>query len=341
MRVRGFYRLSLSTLIAVYVLILVGGIVRSTGSGMGCPDWPTCFGKWVPPTSADQLPENYKEIYSNYRHEKNIRFAKYLNVIGLSSTAEKILEDESIREEADFNALKTWIEYINRLIGVIIGLLIFAVFVSSIRFWNAQRSWTVVALFTFLMVGFQGWIGSFVVSTNLTPWTITVHMFLALVIVALLTWIIHQTSRDSFPVFKVAGLNPWVIGGLIALLFQILLGTQVRESLDQVARTIANRNDWIASLGTDFIIHRSFSWIVLIIFAGILFKLIQSEGARSFGLGVFLLLLCTVLSGVGMAYMSVPPALQPVHLGLASISFGTLFLLALKLNTGKTGVLVK
>src|SRR5688572_19818512 len=108
-----FRKLVRSTLIAVYVLVLVGGIVRSTGSGMGCPDWPKCFGQWTPPTSVDQLPSNYKEVYAEHRHKKNQRFAKYLSALGFQDTADKILTDESIKEEADFNPVKTWIEYLN------------------------------------------------------------------------------------------------------------------------------------------------------------------------------------------------------------------------------------
>ena len=40
-----------------------GGTVRATGAGMGCPDWPLCFGKFIPPTSEAELPENWEKFY--------------------------------------------------------------------------------------------------------------------------------------------------------------------------------------------------------------------------------------------------------------------------------------
>lgn len=324
---RSFRRLLFSTLVAVYILILVGGIVRSTGSGMGCPDWPTCFGRWVPPTSVSELPTNYKEIYSAYREKKNLRFVRYLKALGMTTTASSIADDPAVLQENDFNPVKTWIEYINRLIGVVIGLLIFVVFVTSIRYWKTERKLTIVALAAFLLVGFQGWMGSIVVSTNLTPWTITIHMFLALAIVALLIFLVHQSSYNA-EISSSAGFW-WLIGSMIVLLVQILLGTQVREAIDRVASVFV-REAWIANLGLEFIIHRSFSWIVLVMHAGLMVKLHKTEGSKVFALTLILLILGTILTGMGMAYFAVPPVFQPVHLLLATITFGVQFLFLLK-----------
>ncbi|HEY8934654.1 MAG TPA: COX15/CtaA family protein [Cyclobacteriaceae bacterium] len=327
---RSFYKLSISTLVAVYLLILVGGIVRSTGSGMGCPDWPKCFGAWVPPTSVSDLPENYKEQYSAYREKKNVKFARYLNAFGFKKTASAILNDKSILVESDFNATKTWVEYVNRIVGVIIGFLIFAVAISSIQFWRTERKLTVLAFLSLLLVGFQGWIGSFVVSTNLTPWTITIHMALALLIVALLIYLIHRTKNELKVESPVAF---WLLVACITvLLVQLVLGTQVREAIDMIAGKI-ERESWIVNLGSDFVLHRSFSWLVLALHIILIVKLAKTDSLKSFSLILILLILGTILAGVGMAYFSVPPFLQPLHLLLATLTFGWQFLFLLKLKT--------
>lgn len=326
---RSFRRLTISTLLAVYVLILVGGIVRSSGSGMGCPDWPKCFGSWIPPRSVHELPSNYQEIYADYRHKKNVRFARYLSAVGMKETANAILNDPSIRVEGDFNPVKTWIEYTNRMVGVIIGLLIFSVFLFSLRFWNTSRRLTIIAALSFLLVGFQGWIGSFVVSTNLTPWTITVHMFLALVLVALLIWLVHETNFGT-EINSSIGFW-WLLACMGVLLVQILLGTQVREAVDNVASSLP-RDTWIDHLGNTFILHRSFSWIVVILHVGLIVKLHKTQASKAFALSLIMLILGTLLTGLGMAWFNIPPFLQPVHLLLATATFGMQFLYLLKLN---------
>ncbi len=333
---RSFRRLCLSTLIAVYILILVGGVVRSTGSGMGCPDWPKCFGSWVPPTTVSQLPENYKEVYAAYRDKKNKRFAKYLIAFGFDDTASKILTNPQVLHENDFNATKTWIEYINRVVGVIIGLLIFALFILSLRLWNTERKLTLASFATLILVGFQGWFGSFVVSSNLTAWTITVHMFLALVIVGILIYIFKESNYGQN--ITIASTYGWVLACMAALLVQIFFGTQVREGIDRVALSF-KREAWIDNLGRDFVIHRTFSWIVLILHVILILKLRKTEAAKVFALALIMLLLGTVLAGVAMTYFSVPAFLQPVHLVLATVTFGILFMLVLRLNRRSESVL--
>jgi cytochrome c oxidase assembly protein subunit 15 len=334
---RSFRKLTLATLIAVYLLILVGGIVRSTGAGMGCPDWPKCFGQWVPPASVAELPANYKDIYAAHRHEKNQRFAKYLSALGMKATAEKLLADPTVLHENDFNPVKTRIEYINRVVGVIIGFLIFSVFISSIKFWRFERRLTVIAFLSFVLVVFQGWIGSIVVSTNLTPWTITVHMFLALLLVALLIYL-YFVAGDEQPQRRPGSVG-WLLACMAVLLVQIALGTQVREALDEVA-AVAARENWIGEIGEPFIVHRSFSWIVFLLHVGLIYKLVKTDGPKAFSLILILLILGTILTGAGMALYAVPAFLQPVHLLLATVTFGMQFLLLLKLSSKEESVLI-
>ncbi|MDW8330530.1 MAG: COX15/CtaA family protein [Cyclobacteriaceae bacterium] len=317
------YRTLISiTLGAVYFLILIGGIVRSTGSGMGCPDWPTCFGQWVPPTKAEELPSNYKENYSAYRDKKNQRFAAFLEAIGMKQTAYRLRNDESIRKEADFNAVKTWTEYINRLVGMVVGLLVTAVFIVSVSYFKSKKSVVITAGLALLTVIVTGWFGSIVVSTNLTPWTVTLHMALALVTVALLvlTKFLVENKEEVIqkPMFV------WLSAGLLLTVIQIFLGTQVRESVDQVATNNPDRTLWVGQLGTVFLVHRSLSWLLLIVNAFIGWRVYQAGWVRE-GITLFIVLAVSLISGAAMSWFDIPAFLQPVHLLGGALLFGVQF----------------
>lgn len=334
----GFKKLSFATLIAVYFLIMLGGVVRSTGSGMGCPDWPKCFGQWVPPTDESELPDSYKEDYAAYRHQKNVRIAKYLQFFGMSDKADQITKDESILVSEDFNVFKTWTEYANRLAGAIIGLMIFAMALGAVSYWREDRPIFYLSFFTLFLVGFQGWIGSIVVSTNLTPWMITIHMIIALVIVLLLIYInfrIRKPKMDQSSLHEHKMMLYLTIFCLGALALQIVMGTQVRESIDMIASGLAYgfRDTWISKVGLEFYVHRSFSIAILALHIWLLIVLMRSKDqffkVKKLGKWVVILIFMEILSGVVMAYFSIPPFMQPIHLLLSTVIFGLLFYMSL------------
>src|SRR5688500_13566798 len=132
-----FLKFSKLILINIFLVILSGRVVRTTQSGMSCPDWPKCFGRWIPPTSEDQLPANYKELYA----------FKYI--------------------DTSFNPYHTWIEYLNRLLGALLGLLLMVQFFWSFIYRKTNRTIIWLCLALLLLTGFQGWLGSKVVEANL------------------------------------------------------------------------------------------------------------------------------------------------------------------------------
>lgn len=337
--------MSLLTVIAVYVLILVGGIVRSTGSGMGCPDWPKCFGSVIPPTHVDQLPANYQEIYLEKRLAKNERFTASLERLGFTETAKEISEDKSILIEEEFNATKTWIEYLNRLLGVVIGLLIIITVWKSIPLWKVDKLIPILSISSLVLVLLIGWIGSIVVSTNLLSWIITVHMVLALLLVAILI-IANHRSHISFETKNAkmavpAKVKQLLILGMILMFVQVVLGTQVREQIDQISSNLGNmlRGEWVERVGLTFIIHRSFSLLLLgvhLLYFFWAFKYTLRRSQINLWSQILIgLILLEIATGMGMAYFGVPAFLQPLHLVFGSLIIGVQVILILQLREQK------
>jgi len=344
-----FRNASLITVIAVYLLILVGGVVRSTGSGMGCPDWPKCFGSWVPPTNVDQLPENYQEIYANKRIEKNERFVSMLHSMGFHNKAQEIKNDKSILVEEEFNATKTWIEYVNRLLGAIIGLLIIGTFLYSLPLWKLDRPLVILSLFNIILVIFQGWIGSIVVSTNLLHWMITLHMVLALLLVCLLLYVHYRSYKLAYPVQPKTDRVNWLYAVLMVSFvltnIQVVLGTQVREQVDIVAAQFGNlfRSEWVGHLGDYFLVHRSFSIVLMLVHVlfiyGVYKHAYRNSNIFRWSQILVLMIVLEIVTGVGLSYFALPAFLQPIHLAVGSLIVGLQFVILLLLNDQKRLVL--
>lgn len=336
-----FTRLNIITIIAVYLLILVGGIVRSTGSGMGCPDWPKCFGEYVPPTAVSSLPSNYQEIYLNKRIAKNLRVSSMFEKLGFVALAKQMTEDESVFVEQEFNVVKTWIEYLNRLLGVIVGFLIVLCLGSSLRYWKLDKPVVWASIGALVLVMFQGWIGSIVVSTNLLPGMITFHMLLAIGLIILLIWLRLRTETGEVGQLNTIGNRTKVllIVSMVLFVVQILLGTQVREAIDEIAHTLGEslRSNWIEELGLTFYIHRSYSLVLMALYlylaSGLLKELKSNRGVVALVMYVLLgMIVLEILSGAIMTYFALPRFVQPIHLTLALAIFGAEYYLYLLIN---------
>ncbi len=313
-----FRILALLTVLIIYLLILAGGIVRGTGSGMGCPDWPKCFGQWVPPTHASQLPPNYQEVYG-----------------------------AKLKGEVVFNATKTWIEYVNRLLGVLSGFFVFATLITSISFFNRDRPLFWGSLAAFILIGANGWLGSKVVSTELAPYLITAHLVLAILVVFALLFVwVHSNRRSWASGLSVGSATGYqirtiAIGVLILTFIQLVLGTEVRDNLDAVVKHLGyeQRQDWVDQLNWPFYVHRSYSLLVLAAHFYLIIKIraIRQAGIlRKLGAGLVAMVCVEIATGAIMGYFAVPALAQPIHILLAVMLIGIQFmvvLLTLQRNT--------
>lgn len=336
---RKFQFFNLAAIVLLFILILAGGVVRSSGSGMGCPDWPKCFGAYIPPTNASQLPADYKQKYVAGRLAKNQRFAKTLDVFGYSDLATRIREDKSILVPEDFNVGKTWTEYVNRLIGAISGIFLLLTAIYSFAYKSESTGIVIASVANLILVGFQGWLGSIVVSTNLVAWIVTVHMLLALAILALAIYGYHAAKVYNRPRMAVKGLI-YLLGVVVLLLsiVQIAFGTSVREKIDEVATHLQGgyRQDWVARAGEIFAHHRDLA-IVVFVLNVMLYALVRKSYNRhsihqqimSF---TFLMIMLQIGTGIALSYFALPPYAQALHILLASLVFGAQFYLLLNLS---------
>ena len=333
-----FKWIGITTIVLVYLLILVGGIVRGTGAGMGCPDWPKCFDNWVPPSDVSQLPDNYQEIMLEKRKKKNEKLNRLLSILGVDLTDER--SANQVYEATVFNHTKAWIEYVNRVIGVLIGFSIFLTTIASRKFISANSRVFVACILSFILVLFQGYLGSVVVSTNLFPGLITFHMAVAILIVLLLIYAVFIAEKPRHYVNLKLFTNRGSIICLALFLFstiQVLIGTQVREVVDMYTHDGMPRAVIANSLENHmiFLIHRSFSWLILLLSALFLYTSFKFKKVDLIHYLVFIFVIIEAIVGITLAYFGLPAISQPIHLLVGTLIIGLMFYVTLNNITEK------
>lgn len=331
-----FKPLIVTSLILIYLVIAAGAVVRMTGSGMGCPDWPKCFGYLIPPTERNQL-----EWKANHKYNEGqvIILNESLRVASTDFTSSARYQTENWEaytkhDYAVFNPTHTWIEFINRLLGALAGLATLLLFVSSLWRIKSDVISTVLSFLIVLGMGFQGWLGKTVVDSNLLPFKITIHMAMALVLVLILIILLAREKQLKKTSEKSTTIQRVLIFGLFLTLIQIAMGTQVRQFVDEQmhAFNLGEASAWLTDAPLLFYIHRSFSLLVLLVHGYLGYLLFQKKILPNVFTVILFLLVAEILTGIWMYYFDFPFSSQPLHLVLASLLFGaqSYFILTLK-----------
>ncbi len=301
---KNFRRFALFTTAATYFVIFVGGLVRVSGAGLGCPDWPRCFGCWIPPTSVEQLPPDI--------------------------------------DPAQFNFVLAWIEYINRLIGMTVGLFIAATALWALISYRQHRKIVIPAVIAALLTAVQGWQGSVVIASHLEPLVVTVHTLLALIIVSLLLYVTQETyyveKKSSFKASTWPASVTVSLGILwLVAIVQIVFGTQIRSSLEVISAQfpLLTSAEWILKVGALNHVHMTlglllaaYSWVVA-------FSIWKYRARFTPLMKQSLVAMVIVITGqlvLGIMFMVVKltPLLQVFHLWLAALYVGLTLVLYLQ-----------
>ena len=295
-----------ATFVLTFLVIIAGGVVRTTQSGMGCPDWPKCFGLWIPPTNASQLPADF----------------------------EKYLKAQDI--DHSFNVYHTWIEYVNRLLGVLLGL--FAVIQTALLFFKKtqQKQSFKLALAFLIGVILTGLFGAIVVKFNLAHASISIHLFFAIMLAQIQLALYMSVKGKLYK--KTAGtkMRRAIFLLLIVIFVQSVLGTMVRMYVDDVSSALhfEQREAWLADMPIAFLIHRTFSWLVLgaVFYANWYCRkvpVLKNPLRKLIGI-----ILMSVTTGIILYYLDMPAIAQPLHLLLASVAITqTMYILLYTKNT--------
>lgn len=187
---RVFDKLVLVAAILTLCVVVLGAYVRLSDAGLGCPDWPGCYGTLTVPQSVAAL-EHAQITYPNSPVEHS----------------------------------KAWKEMVHRYFAGVLGLFVLAIFILG---WKKRSEikvspWLSSALL--VLIVFQAALGMWTVTLLLKPAVVTAHLMGGMTTLAILTWIAHR-HWGAIPASSLESshLRFWIRGALLVLLVQIFLG---------------------------------------------------------------------------------------------------------------------
>lgn len=314
------------TVFLTFDLIMFGAFTRLTDSGLGCPDWPGCYGQANPMQAHEYI-----------------------------SAAEAAMPTGPV------TVTKAWIEMIHRYLAMGIGVLIVALMVIAWRRWLQSnrkeiKFSPVMPTLLFALVCLQGAFGAWTVTMKLQPLIVTTHLLLGMTLLALLAWFGTRQSQH-LPVAQLASaLRIPAAMAILLLAIQIALGGWVSSNYAALACSdfplcqgmlfphmdFSNGFTLWRDLGMtakgDFLpfpaltaihwTHRLFAFVVVSLVAWIAFKALKIDGLRKTARWLLIMILLQFMLGVSTIFLQLPLALAVAHNGGAAL----LVLLLVTLN---------
>jgi len=293
-----FFKSAVVSTILSYLLIFVGGLVRVSGSGMGCPDWPRCFGRWIPPTNIDQIPSY------------------------IDATA--------------FNIVLAWIEYGNRSLGVLVGFSIIILNIIAIYYFRKETKLLVSAILSLILVSANGGLGAIVVSSILNPFLVSLHMILALMLVSVLSYAcIESYKLINIKKFKDLEINKSLSNSLIIfwilIVIEILLGTGIRTNLELVSieNPLLSKGELLNALDSYKYLHSFLGFTLLFLSIYIYSQLRENKLYIARFLGIFILgmIIVQIFLGEMMVFFELPQLTRLFHTWGSSWLVGVIIIL--------------
>jgi cytochrome c oxidase assembly protein subunit 15 len=301
-KIKRFQGFVLASTLATYLLIFIGGLVRVSGAGLGCPDWPKCFGRWIPPLHISQIPQDFNP--------------------------------------ASFNLTLAWIEYINRLAGMVTGIFILVTALLALKNFRHKRIILIPSMLAAMAVALQGWYGSIVVKSQLLPLTVSVHLILALFIVSLLLYTLISAYHFGRPpaVKNIQPVRNILLMLWIAAIIQVVIGTEIRSSIEMIWQKfpLLSNSNILPYVGAFTLVH---ALLGVLLSAGMVFinirinRLVSADGWLRQAVRIMnVLILLQLASGFTLQVIGFSPLIQVFHLWIASLFIGLILVLYTSLS---------
>jgi cytochrome c oxidase assembly protein subunit 15 len=293
-------------------LIVFGAFTRLTDSGLGCPDWPGCYGLANPFLAHEQI-----------------------------SAAEALMPTGPV------TVVKAWIEMIHRYLAMAIGVLIIALMAKAWLQWRRSRNDAFApALPTalFLFVCLQGAFGAWTVTMKLQPVIVTIHLLLGMGLLAMLTWLggredyLVTPQRTAPHPASLRGVRALAMLSIAVLFMQVALGGWVSTNYATLActdfpgcggqpmdyehgftlwrelgKTAAGHYLPFAALSAIHWIHRNFALVVVVVLSAAAWRAWPHAALRSTARNMAIILAAQAATGIATVFLSFPLAIAVLH----------------------------